>query len=452
MQVHPTRDRIQVGKVDELATHPRTIVPLGPAPDGLPWLLRADRSAELGSLFTVVPNVFGLSRVEDLPKRVRDALEHEVAAGLMGVHETTIDGKPARAFVARRKLKRLLGPTLLAQLLETNRRERQDKEAKASITNVGAMAVREQDDAMLDAVERSIQALRAKRHLLMDLDRGQAYSCSVRDEDRALRVPTDPIRPLAWESFSGLGEVDVKFQSFQSGHWITALADKASFLDSLTRLAQGNRGGQIEFRFARQRLLDQIVDVAQGVDELHQKGRVHGDLAPGNVLICAEGALAFDGLDVEAGNPATAATFEWAAPEQIVGHPVDPRTDVYALGRMAIGLIGGVRFGEQTSYIVPIGGDRSRRVELLKSEGVFLDITGTQYTRAWQKAWQDLLGRATHFDPAKRPASGAEFADLLAQLLNDHPILTGIDLSADFGDITPIETSNGVEFAHVAND
>ena len=31
------------------------------------------------------------------------------------------------------------------------------------------------------------------------------------------------------------------------------------------------------------------------------------------------------------GMPATAATFDWAAPEQIVGLPLDPRADVYSL-------------------------------------------------------------------------------------------------------------------------
>src|SRR5438128_12378439 len=118
MNIHPARDRVQLGSAAELATSPRVVVELGRAPDGLPWLLRADRSRELETLFHVVPQVFGLARREDLPARVRDALEKEVAAGLMGVHEADIDGRARRAFVSRKKLKRLLGPTLFSPLLE----------------------------------------------------------------------------------------------------------------------------------------------------------------------------------------------------------------------------------------------------------------------------------------------------------------------------------------------
>nr|HEX4314225.1 hypothetical protein [Kofleriaceae bacterium] len=453
MRVHAAMDRVQIGNPRELATSPRLVVPIGTAPDGLPWLMRVDRSRELSTLFQVVPSVFGLARREDLPPRVRQALERDVASGLMGVHELGA----RRAFVARSKLKRLLGPTLFSQLLEPApdrvAATAGDDGGNAVNTNIGAMASRDQDDALLDAVDRSIVALRAKRHLLLDVDSGAASSCSVRDDDRALRVPSEPVRPLAYESLAALGRVEVDLIS-HGGTWTVELADRPGYLAGLLRLHQGtgNQGGWLRYRVPRQGVLQALVSVARDVADLHARGRVHGDLAPGNLLATAGGVHAFDGLDLEVGAPATAATFEWAAPEQIVGHPVDARTDVFALGRIANAIVGGVVFGEQTEYVVPIGAGKSRHVKLLKAEGVFLDVTESGHDRAWQRAWQELLGRSVAYDRARRPADARRFADELAEALERFPIDAALTLEPRFGDVTAVDAAGGIEFAHVVTD
>ena len=454
MNIHPARDRVQLGSAQELATSPRVIVELGRAPDGLPWLMRADRSRELQTLFHVVPQVFGLSRREDLPARVRDALEKDVAAGLMGVHDTDVDGRARRAFVSRKKLKHLLGPTLFSQLLERHYPQADDLGDRGAQTNIGAVATADDDVSVLEAVDKAIDSLRAKRHLLLDLASSQAYSCSVRDTDRALRVPSSPIRPLAFESlasFGGGSGVTVTLGA-PSGSWTVPLTERDSLQAALTRVYNSGSTGWTRYHVPRQELLQQLVSVARSVDQLHRKERVHADLAPGNLLITEGGARAFDGLEVEAGEKAVAATFEWAAPEQIVGHPLDPRTDVYALGRIAAKILDGVVFGEQTVYIVPIGGGNSRRVELLKAEGVFIDITATSHERSWQRAWQDLLGRAVSYDRTKRPASAGHFADELAFVLSRHTVPSSLDLSPMFGDIVGVEGTNSIAFAHVVTD
>lgn len=447
MNIPAVTDRLQIGSSTELASSPRVVVRLGASPDGLPWLLRVDRSRELQTLFSVVPRVFGLTRPEDLPDRVRNALERDVAAGLMGVHE--LDAM--RAFVSRKKLKHLLGPTLFSQMLEPRHVSPAIDEDRATVTSVGAMAARDNNEDLLDAVESSIQSLAAKRHLLVDLATTRSYSCAVRERDRALRVPSAPIRPLSFESLAAFSGVEVGVGS-PAGTWKVALADREGLHAALLRTHQAGTGGWLTYSVPRQQILAQLVAIARSVQPLHVKERVHADLAPGNLLVGDDGARAFDGLDIEAGTPATAATFDWAAPEQIVGHPVDPRTDVYALGRIATTILGGVMFGEATHYMVPIGGERARRVELLKGEGVFLDITGTDRDRGWQRAWQDLLGRSISYDRNKRPATGGAFADELAAILERFPVPTKLELVPRFGDIVEVVGETGVQFAHLAVD
>ena len=58
-----------VSPPSELAEAPRAIVHFGTAPDGLPWLIDADRSQRLQRLLDTVLSVFELSDPDELPER-----------------------------------------------------------------------------------------------------------------------------------------------------------------------------------------------------------------------------------------------------------------------------------------------------------------------------------------------------------------------------------------------
>ncbi len=452
-QVPPVMpDRIRVTSHAELESAPRAVVRLGAAPDGLPWLLEVDRSRRLEQLFSTVLNVFELAKREDLPERVRTALEREVAAGLMGVHAVDPDrGGASPVYVSRRKLKRLLGPTILSQILEERAQASPGNFAGDAATNVGAMAAREQDVEMIEAVERSIHERRSKRHLLLRLSDGAAFSGSVHQNDRALRTPQPPYRPLAFESLLELGALAV-LSAAGGESWRVPLDERERFGAALLRVHNARQGGQLRFEIPRVRLCQAIAATARRIGELHRQELVHADVAPGNLLLAAGGPVSFDSLDVRAGTPATAATFEWAAPEQIIGLPVDPRTDVFGLGRIVCALLGGVPFGEETSYVVPIGGSSARRVKLLKAEGVFIDILETDHTREWQLAWQGFLGRCVAHDPGRRPPDAVRFADELSDLTARLPPAGTAECPGDFGTPVPLETSGGWTFAWLARD
>lgn len=85
------------------------------------------------------------------------------------------------------------------------------------------------------------------------------------------------------------------------------------------------------------RLLEQI---ASALDHLHDRGLVHLDVKPQNVLITPEGTVRLIdfGLAQRAGAPqemiggSTFGTAAYLSPEQACGDPVDAATDVYALG------------------------------------------------------------------------------------------------------------------------
>ncbi len=108
-----------------------------------------------------------------------------------------------------------------------------------------------------------------------------------------------------------------------------------------TDLAKLSRdGGALDPR----RAIDLLEQVAEALDAAHEKGLVHRDVKPSNVLVAVAGGkehcyLADFGLTKRTGSLSgisapgdVVGTLEYVAPEQITGDDVEARADLYSLG------------------------------------------------------------------------------------------------------------------------
>lgn len=97
-------------------------------------------------------------------------------------------------------------------------------------------------------------------------------------------------------------------------------------------------------------LKDAMVQLCQAISYIHGHGLIHRDLKPSNVMVDEErvvrlmdfGLAKFLADDsAMTGTGRLVGTFRYMAPEQVMGEPVDPRTDLYSLGIILYELLAG---------------------------------------------------------------------------------------------------------------
>ncbi|HEY1015149.1 MAG TPA: serine/threonine-protein kinase, partial [Herpetosiphonaceae bacterium] len=157
------------------------------------------------------------------------------------------------------------------------------------------------------------------------------------------------------------------------------------------------------------------IQLAEALHYAHQQGVLHRDLKPGNVLFRPNGDLVL--VDFGLARPAALAsndqltksgmimgTLAYMSPEQLQAHPVDRRTDIYALGVMLYQMLTGR---------LPFDGDTA---QVMFGHVYAAPPPPSAVGVPVLPELEALLVRLLAKDPAARPQTAAEVAAALRGL------------------------------------
>jgi serine/threonine protein kinase len=183
------------------------------------------------------------------------------------------------------------------------------------------------------------------------------------------------------------------------------------------------REGQLALPVA----LNYLEQMAAALDFAHERGVIHRDIKPANILMTIEGRLVLTDFGLvkiiaEGPNPharltgagAPVGTPDYMSPEQVVGHVVDGRSDLYSLGVILYQMITGT---------TPFHGETPMQIaaQQLQSPPPSPRLLRPDLPIAAEQ----VLQRAMSKSPDDRYAFGYEFAEAFRNTLNISGVLLG---------------------------
>ncbi|MFC8190885.1 serine/threonine-protein kinase [Cellulomonas sp. NPDC057328] len=163
------------------------------------------------------------------------------------------------------------------------------------------------------------------------------------------------------------------------------------------------------------RLLPVLAQTARGLHAAHLAGVVHRDVKPGNILLARSGKVKITdfGVSLAADQKTMTATgmvmgtAQYLSPEQAVGRPATPLSDLYSLGVVAYEALAGKR---------PFTGPTAVDIAVAHVNDPVPPLPTTVERRL-----AALVLRLLSKEPSERPASGEELAGMFDRLVPQTP-------------------------------
>ncbi|NUU24109.1 MAG: serine/threonine protein kinase [Streptomycetaceae bacterium] len=188
-----------------------------------------------------------------------------------------------------------------------------------------------------------------------------------------------------------------------------------------------------------QRALRIVAPVLDALEYSHARGIVHRDIKPVNVMVTPDGTVKVMDFGIARTVHGTSASLtaaghimgtpQYFSPEQALGHPASPRSDVYSVGCLLYELlVGSVPFDGDSAITVAYQHVRDEPLP----PSAHRDMPGTV---------DDLVLHALRKDPQLRFGSAAEMRAAVARIVPDVQSEMGAEIAADL--TAPIDPADG---------
>ena len=166
-----------------------------------------------------------------------------------------------------------------------------------------------------------------------------------------------------------------------------------------------------------------LTQICSALAYAHGRGVIHRDINPTNIIVQRNDRLKIldFGLACPIGTEdfSNAGTAYYMAPEQIKGDPVDPRTDIYAMGIIAF---------EMVTDKQPF---KDKRISALFDENLKRDILDpAEFIPDLPKELRQFILKASHSDPEQRYQNTDQALEALGPLIKE-AVLTRNNLSVE---------------------
>jgi hypothetical protein len=417
--------------LENLRNRRKAAASLGNAPDGLPWRLSIDRGPSAADLLAPIAARLGY----DAAPEYRETPLDEIATNLTRLFEQkdvksidTEDGS-VDCYITSRPISSIIGPTLLARF------------TAQPTAFVFAAPGSARQDTRNAPTRRGIEAAPPVRadigtgRLAIPLDGSQPLV--VNRVDRTGALPSFRfLRRFQPESLAALKSARFDCNIPESGDRLEGpMSDLNAYREARREVLHSRQYCGLACRVDRSEIVQRLADVADQLHDFHKAGRIHGDLKPANILMTARGVRIIDSLDLAPGFKSPAMTPGWAAPEQIAGDDVQYATDQYALGLLLCMLLTGVVYGEEVTFVVPVGANKTEKFILLRNPGVYLPPDLAPLDAAGIAPWQGFLARCLRFSPADRFSTMADLAAELREVSGRAALSGQFEMAPWFGSL-----------------
>ena len=162
-------------------------------------------------------------------------------------------------------------------------------------------------------------------------------------------------------------------------------------------------------KFTREQAIDLCIQVAEGLDHAHRQGIIHRDVKPANLMLLEDGTVKitdFGIAKISTSNLTKTGQFlgtpNYMSPEQVIGHVIDGRSDLFGLGIILYELLTGEK---------PFMGSS---LTTITYQIVNVDpIEPSKIQPGIPKVFDEIVGRLLKKAPDERYQTGKEVAEVL---------------------------------------